>query len=183
MGRAVVGRGVLVLCLCALGYGVGEASSTGARMSAAAPQNPASAFHVDTCDASLWNHVYHGIFPTAKDRLKVFDPCIAVTGTIEVARPEADGDRHILLRVDPQFSKLLNAKNMTAEKGFLVIEPVCELKVTQPDTIKEGVCKSFHQNLYAAKLHGKHVSVIGAYIEDQEHGWRELHPVTSITPN
>ena len=147
------------------------------------PQDPASAFHATTCDASLWNHVYHGTFATAKDRLTVIDSCITVTGTIEAALGEIDGDRHIRLRVDPQFKNLLNARNMTGEKGFLVVEPVCELPVTQPDTLQEGVCQNFHPNLYRTSMHGKHVSITGPYIEDQSpnHGWREIHPVTSIT--
>ena len=148
-----------------------------------AAQDPASAFHADTCDASIWNHVYHGTFGTAKDRLTVIDACITVTGTVEAALGEADGDRHIRLRVDTKYKKLLNARNMLGEKGFLVIEPVCELKVTQADTLQEGVCQNFQPNLYRTSMHGKHVSVTGAYIEDQSpnHGWREIHPVTSIT--
>ena len=148
-----------------------------------AAQDPASAFHVDTCDASIWDHVYHGTFATAKDRLTVIDACITVTGTVEAAFRDADGDRHIRLRVDAKYKKLLNARNMLREKGFLVAEPVCELNVTQKDTLQEGVCQNFHPNLYRTSMHGKHVSITGAYIEDQSpnHGWREIHPVTSIT--
>ena len=152
-------------------------------LGARAAQDPSSAFHADSCDASIWNHVYHGTFATAKDRLTVINSCITVTGTVEAALREADGDRHIRLRVDAKYKKLLNARNMLGEKGFLVVEPVCELTVTQPDTLQEGVCQNFHPNLYRTSMHGKHVSVTGAYIEDQSpnHGWREIHPVTSIT--
>jgi hypothetical protein len=148
-----------------------------------AAQDPASAFHADSCNAALWDHVYHGKFATAKDRLTVIDSCVTVTGTVEAALAEADGDRHIRLKVDPQFKKLLNARNMAGEKGFLVVEPVCELTVKQKDTMQEGVCQNFHPNLYRISMHGKHVSITGAYIEDQSanHGWREIHPVTAIT--
>ncbi len=150
---------------------------------ARAAQDPANAFHTDTCDASVWDHVYHGTFATAKDRLKVIDGCVTVTGTVEAALSEADGDRHIRLRLDAKFKKLLNARNMTGEKGFLVVEPVCELTVKQHDTLQEGVCQNFHPNLYRTSMHGKHVAITGAYIEDESpnHGWREIHPVTSIT--
>jgi len=146
----------------------------------AAPQDPPTAFHATTCDASLWDHVYHGTFSTPQDRLKVLDSCITITGKIESAAAEDDGDRHIRLRVDKPFKKLLNAKNRTGQKGFLVVEPVCERKVTQKDTLLEKVCNAFHQDLYTSKLHGKRVTVTGVYVEDQEHGWREIHPVTSI---
>jgi hypothetical protein len=41
-----------------------------------------------------------------------------VTGTIESASPEEDGDLHMRAKVDPQFKKLLDSKNMTGQKGF-----------------------------------------------------------------
>src|SRR3954469_535442 len=64
-----------------------------------------------TCNATLWKHVYHGPrFANARARLKPLKNCITVTGKIESASPERDGDYHIRLRVDPQFKKLLNAK-------------------------------------------------------------------------
>src|SRR5579863_3572516 len=72
------------------------------------------------CDSTLWNHVYH---PT---RLIIRTACVTVTGTIVDAtsgneqdgvRHEADGDTHGWLRVDPQFSGMLNAGNQSAEGG------------------------------------------------------------------
>jgi hypothetical protein len=134
-----------------------------------------------TCNATLWTHVYHGQFANAKARLKTMKPCATVTGIIETAAKEADGDYHIRLRVDPQFKNLLNGKNNTGQKGFLVVEPMCSNPVTQPDTLSEGVCTGFKQSLYKAAMHGKHVSVTGVYVQDMEHDWREIHPVTSIT--
>ena len=134
-----------------------------------------------TCNATLWAHVYHGQFANAKARLKTMKPCITVTGINETAAKEADGDYHIRLRVDPQFKNLLNGKNNTGQKGFLVVEPMCANPVSQADTLSEGVCTGFKQSLYKAAMHGKHVSVTGVYVQDMEHGWREIHPVTSIT--
>src|SRR3954470_8345027 len=83
-----------------------------------------------TCNTSLWKHVYHGPrFANASARLKPLKNCITVTGKIESASPERDGDYHIRLGLDPQFKKLLNAKNMTGQKGFLVVEPMCVRRV------------------------------------------------------
>jgi hypothetical protein len=132
------------------------------------------------CDATLWKHVYHGTFPTAKNRLKPLRDCITVTGTVVSAKAEHDGDYHIRLRVDPQFKNLLNAKNRTGQAGFLVVEPVCARRVTQADTLEEGVCNGFKQAIFKPSMLNKRVSVSGAYVEDEEHGWREIHPVTSI---
>src|SRR5437667_12015337 len=57
------------------------------------------------CDQTLWQYVYH------RARLQVLDPCISVTGSVEEVRKEADGDIHILFRLDQQFESLLTANN------------------------------------------------------------------------
>jgi len=60
------------------------------------------------------------------------------------------------------------------------VEPVCARRVTQADTLDEGVCDGFKQSIFKPSMLNKRVSVTGAYVEDEEHGWREIHPVTSI---
>jgi hypothetical protein len=145
-----------------------------------APAIAASIF----CDQSLWDHVYAGDprrFSRPQDRLRVIQDCVSVTGTIEFARPEHDGDFHIRLRLDPQYSSMLNAKNKSAQHGALVVEPVCMNPVTQKDTLKEHVCDGFSQHVYTSDMLHKHVRVTGAYVTYMEHGWTEIHPVTSIT--
>jgi hypothetical protein len=137
------------------------------------------------CDPTLWNHVYAGDprkFASPRDRLQVIEECVTVTGTIEFARPEKDGDYHIGLRLDPPFSSMVNDRNTAEERGDLVLEPVCENPVTQRDTLEEGACTDFHQDIFTPDMVGQHVAVTGAYVTDMEHGWREIHPVTSITP-
>jgi hypothetical protein len=132
------------------------------------------------CDASLWEHVYHGKFPSAEDRLEIQNPCLTVTGTIVNARAEADGDWHIRLDVDPQYKSLLNEANVDQQRGYLVVETVCSNPVTQRDTQREGVCNGFSQNLFSPEMIGTRVAVTGAYVLDRDHGWMEVHPVTSI---
>jgi len=133
------------------------------------------------CDAALWQHVYHGAkFATARDRLKPLSACKTVTGTLHFVEYEGDGDAHLRLAVDPQFTSLLDAKNAD-EDNMLVVEDMCDKTPTQEDTIKEGVCKGWHQGLYNESMNNKRVTVTGAYVEDEEHGWREIHPVTSIS--
>jgi len=136
------------------------------------------------CDESLWQHVYPGDpkrFSKPQDRLKVITPCIIVTGTIFNFISEPDGDFHVRVTVDTQFANLLNDKNMSGQSGHLVIEPICTKAPTQPDTVQEGVCNGFRQDIFTPDMKNKHVQIVGAYIEDMEHGWREIHPVTSIT--
>ena len=143
---------------------------------------PAHAFSI-FCDHSLWSHVYAGDprrFSRPQDRLQVIQDCVSVTGTIESARPEKDGDFHIRLRLDPQYRSMLNAKNRSGQHGALVVEPVCMNTVKQRDTLAEHVCDGFSQQVYTPDMVGNHVRVTGAYVTDMEHGWTEIHPVTFI---
>jgi hypothetical protein len=144
-----------------------------------APAHAVSIF----CDHSLWSHVYAGDprrFSRPQDRLQVIQDCVSVTGTIETALPEKDGDFHIRLRLDPQYSSMVNAKNRSGQHSALVVEPVCMNPVKQKDTIKEHVCVGFSQDVYTPDMRGAHVRVTGAYVTDMEHGWTEIHPVTFI---
>ena len=134
------------------------------------------------CDPSLWNHVYHA------QRLMVIDSCVAVTGTIVDAtagqrpdgvRHEPDGDTHGWLRVDPQFTDLLNAGNRSNEGGNLVFEIVCKFPVTQADA--KIACANYVDRV-AIPAVGSHVRIVGTYVQDTFHAqWMEIHPVSSIT--
>lgn len=125
------------------------------------------------CDQSLWNHIYN---PT---RLQVVNNCKSVTGVIESKRVEKDGDFHIRVKLDPQFSNMINSANIQNQFGDLVVEPICVNKVTQADAI--SACQNFHQNISIPPI-GSHVKITGSYVLDKEHGnWAEIHPVTSIT--
>src|SRR5437660_88399 len=90
------------------------------------------------CDQSLEAHVYH------PNRLAVAKACMQVRGTILDMRVEADGDYHILLALDATQpdgetgASLLNPRNTTAQRGCLIVEPICKGPVTQLDAI--GPC-------------------------------------------
>jgi hypothetical protein len=139
---------------------------------------PSAAFAqiANNCDASLWGHVYHPA------RLTQIHPCIRVTGTIVLERPEKDGDIHIRLKPDKQFMALLNAKNKSRQAGDLVLEPICVNIPTQADAIQP--CRGLTNHVVIPSL-GAHVAVTGTYVDDVEpnHGWMEIHPVTLIEAN
>ena len=121
------------------------------------------------CDATLWSHVYH------PSRLRIIESCKIVEGRVTSLAKEADGDFHIRLAVAD--TTLLNVRNLAGQHGDLVVEPVCMNEVTQQDA--REACSSFVQNLLIPRV-GQRVRVTGAYVTDLEHGWREIHPVTSI---
>jgi hypothetical protein len=104
--------------------------------------------------------------------------CITITGTGANKINEADGDVHIRVTVDPAFSYMINSSNVSGQHGDLVVEPVCARTVTQTDAIAS--CTGFTNTVYIPNV-GEHVAVTGSYVTDNNHGWNEIHPVTSIT--
>jgi preprotein translocase subunit YajC len=123
------------------------------------------------CDSGLWEHVYN------KKRLKVIEECKIVTGTILRSKKEEDGDLHIQLKPDAGQESLLNDKNYEIQKGALVVEPICINEVIQKNA--KLPCQGYINNVFIPGR-GDHVSVKGSYVQDMEHGWMEIHPVTEI---
>jgi hypothetical protein len=124
------------------------------------------------CDTSLWGHIYN------RTRLVVNQACITITGTVANKINEADGDIHIRVTVDAAYSYMINSSNVSGQHGDLVVEPVCTHTVTQSDAIAS--CVGFSNSVYIPNV-GEHVAATGAYVTDNNHGWNEIHPVTSIT--
>jgi hypothetical protein len=122
-----------------------------------------------TCDQGLWNHFYN------KSRLAVSRGCITVTGTVVSKEVMKDGDLHIQLKLDPGQARLLNSANYRKQGGNLVVELICV-----GDT-EQAKCQNYHQDTVAAPAVGARVKVFGVHVRDKNHGWKELHPVTSIT--
>ena len=164
----VIGAVVIVtLILASFGLNISQPTQSGTPTTT----TPSIQNNNGTCDTSLWNHVYN------PQRLQVIESCKTVTGTIEKIRTEADGDFHILLRLDAGQKNLVNQGNIDQQNGDLVLEPICVNQVTQQDAIDS--CSNFTSSVTIPNL-GDHVRVTGSYVFDAQHGWNEIHPVTSI---
>ena len=150
-----------------------EASATPAPSPAASPSAVATPAAKASVCGDPTAHVYHPY------RLQLRVRCLTVTGTVAAVRSEADGDYHILLRLDPPYANLINNANVSGEHGDLVLEPVCELPVTQQDAIAS--CAGVSPTIVAPAV-GTHVSATGTYVLDADHGWMELHPLWEIHP-
>ncbi|MEO7684789.1 MAG: hypothetical protein ABIU86_12740 [Gemmatimonadaceae bacterium] len=125
----------------------------------------------DSCDASLWKHVYN------PSRLQVLDQCKVVTGVITELGADDDGDEHMLLKLDAGQESLINKKNVKKKQGNLVIEVVCAAKVTLATAVQS--CRGYRASI-ALPIVGQHVQVSGSYVIDSHNGWAELHPVSRI---
>jgi hypothetical protein len=100
--------------------------------------------------------VYH------PSRLHVRSKCRVVSGVVDKVKFEQfDGDVHIDLR--PDDPKLLSDGN-AAVGGDLVVEviPQDRARVAIPEP-------------------GQRVWVVGAWVDDTRHGWREIHPAVWIS--
>src|SRR5206468_12943321 len=125
------------------------------------------------CDPSLGRYVYN------PSRLETIKDCVRVAGIIEHQISEPDGDMHIRLKLDSQYSGLINSHNIQYQHGDLVVEPVCEHHISQLDAV--GICGGYRSPL-TVPPDGTHVTVVGRYVLDNDHGWLEIHPVTSLSP-
>ena len=97
--------------------------------------------------------VYH------PQRLHVRSRCAVATGVVEKVKFEDfDGDVHIDLRPDETSKHLLSDGNDQVG-GNLVVEIIPQDRgaVTIPDV-------------------GATVTVVGPWVDDETHGWREIHP-------
>ncbi len=122
---------------------------------------------------SISSHVY------IPGRLQTIKSCITASGTVTAKRGEADGDYHILVKLDPQYSNLTNQANMDHQNGWLVVEIICVLTVNQTDAI--GPCQNYTNQITIPDI-GQHITFSGPYVLDSEHYyWAEVHPVYSLT--
>jgi hypothetical protein len=61
---------------------------------------------------------------------------------------------HIRLVPDAAFRDLLEPNNDSEEHHALVVKPVCAHRLTQADTIEEGVCVGFSQRIFGTIVTG-----------------------------
>jgi hypothetical protein len=135
-------------------------------------------------------------------RLQLVDGCAFVQGTVlcHDRDPAGDGDRHIVVQVDPQYRHELTATNNNATCGGqagpnLVVEIIPQH--CRVETVEENLSGDPTNCADAAGFidpalpePGTRVAVIGPLVLDQNHpvngvGWTEIHPaqrIVVITP-
>lgn len=96
-------------------------------------------------------------------RLQVIKPILTVSGTVERVKTEPDHDWHINIFLNKSYAHYINAENKRWEHGDLVVEVI---PMDQPHIPRPYV--------------GEHITVTGAYVDDRDHGWREIHPAWII---
>ncbi|HYY90477.1 MAG TPA: hypothetical protein VE955_00650 [Candidatus Dormibacteraeota bacterium] len=122
---------------------------------------------------SISSHVYNPY------RLDIVKSCTTASGFVDDVRQEADGDYHILVALDSQYSSLTNTANDNYQNGDLVVEIICALPITQQDAV--AACQGYTNNITIPSI-SDHVTVTGPYVLDTDHyNWAEIHPVYTLT--
>ncbi len=140
-----------------------------------ATRNRSPASDHSTCNDpdSISSHVYN------PSRLNVIKSCITASGVVENVFSEADGDYHVRLALDSQYSNLTNSANDQYQYGDLVVEIICALPITQSDAV--SACQNYTSTMTIPSVND-HIKVTGPYVLDTEHyNWAEIHPVYSLT--
>lgn len=163
-----------LVCLGLAGCGSDSTTSTAAAPPAPSPSSLTGVMPL--CVGDPHAHVYN------PDRLQILAACIELTGTIDSETPQADGDSHVHLHIDPGQTcagqPCIDAKNVSDQAGDLILEPVCENPISQADAV--AACQGDHNPLALPPV-GSHVVVMGPFVLDTDHGWNEIHPLDSIT--
>jgi hypothetical protein len=122
---------------------------------------------------SMSSHVYNSY------RLNVIQSCISASGVVDNVIQEADGDYHLRLALDSQYSSLTNSANDQYQYGDLVVEIICALTITQSDAV--SACQNYTNNITIPSVND-HITVTGPYVLDTAHSnWAEIHPVYTLT--
>ncbi len=122
---------------------------------------------------SISSHVYNPY------RLNIVQSCITASGVVDNIIQEADGDYHVRLALDSQYSNLTNSANDQYQYGDLVVEIICALPITQSDAV--SACQNYTNNVTIPSVND-HITVTGPYVLDTDHhDWAEIHPVYTLT--
>ena len=121
---------------------------------------------------SISSHVYNSY------RLNVITSCITASGVVENVFKEADGDYHLRLYLDSQYSSLTNSANDQYQYGDLVVEIICAIPITQSDAV--SACQNYTNTVTIPSIND-HVTVTGPYVLDTDHSnWAEIHPAYTL---
>lgn len=150
--------------------------------------SPATATSTDitssgSCNPALMKAITHNSDPNMN--LK-FNGCITVTGTVVGATQphySPDGDMVFALKLDPQYSQYVNAKNNDPKyQGGIWCEAVCQAKNVSPHPWHKGDCATGGPYpKFPLPKKGDRLKVTGIHAIDMgEGGHAEIHPVSSL---
>ena len=140
-----------------------------------------------------WGPPLAGVYISS--RLQLLDRCETVSGTVDCLKLEPDGDYHVRLRLDPQFTSLLRPANGLQICGgqpgpHLVVEIIPQ----HPQGILFRTNNADAGGFVDPRVPspGEHITATGPYVIDTNslhrilyqgrpaENWAEIHPVWAI---
>jgi hypothetical protein len=111
--------------------------------------------------------------------LQVLDPCRHAVGQVVSVVPEDDGDYHVWIVLDSEYSNLMNAENHFQGKPTMLAEivPDCPANSPPPDSSAADKCPPTKLTVPTA---GQRIAIDGPWVLDTNHGWREIHPADTL---
>ena len=151
------------------------------------------------CTPDLKRFVVHLFNETQNDKpiLKIWDPCVTITGTvigkgasrIPHIHEESDEDSDLIINLlpDPEFKSLASPTN-TRFAGSIHLEAICQgnnfdptIGLVNVPRIHIGDCKGYNGPHFPIPKVGDRLKVTGVYVQDiGEGGHTEFHPVYKI---
>jgi excalibur calcium-binding domain-containing protein len=157
---------VVILALALAGRGGDGGGNDGGgspeRTTSASTPKPERRAHAASRACPPAEHALDGVYHP--ERLRVIDPCRAASGRVTVLREEEDGDLHFDVELDRPYRGMLAAANLSQQHGDLVVE----------------FMPRDRGHLPVPKV-GDRVRLVGAFVDDTDHGWNELHPVWQVS--
>lgn len=145
--------------------------------------------HANQCK---WGPPLAGVYLSS--RLKLVDRCMTLSGTVDCLKAEPDGDIHIRLRLDPQYTRLLRPANSLQ---VCVNQPGPHLVVEIIPQHPHGLFQTNNADAGgfitpATPKPGDHIVVTGPHVIDTNvlhrvlyqgqaaENWAEIHPAWAI---
>ncbi len=153
---AAVAFGALMVALVAV-LPVQAAGASPAAPSPAGPVRAIAAIAASRARPECRPDWSAGVYHTY--RFKLLSACRMAAGVVVSERREADRDWHLDVRLAPRYKGLLSSGNDRYQGGNVVVEII---PMDQPHVRVPAV--------------GQAITVWGAWVDDKDHGWNEIHP-------
>lgn len=110
-------------------------------------------------------------------RLRPLGACATFHGIVLAVLSETDGDHHLWIAPDAGYASFLDAGNLYHGQPALVAEIVPACTSEPADSSAAAHCPA---SALTEPTVREHVEVVGPWVNDQVHGWNEVHPVVAI---
>lgn len=108
---------------------------------------------------------------------KMVKECLDIVGVVDSVIPLPNGSYQVRLRLDPEYSYLINQINVDFHGGDLVAEVICAFAPQEIEAANK--CQGYESKIVIPPA-GQKVKITGRYGLDLLRGWAVVSPVSAI---